>query len=565
MANPEIKPNPTPENPNGGFNVTLPKDIDTFYEVLRNSAHSFWGETESFELSHTPINDLLFHHETTTIELKIVERVVWSFKINGELYFSPNIATKEELDFYSGKDNIIKILNRSLKKGGYVLDNYDYKNSEARITVGHPDDNHYICITLGSLEHEIEKPRHEHLSEREYQKELELYNEANKKKILKLTNKSIKINFEGTGYNDKGSLQFHYGTFRSAIEGYAKYYEEIVRALYENAGINPPNLTVTLKISEREVEKNAVLVKNEEALPEEKVKAIVEEQKEEQERRKEDEWEGFEEIAGQDEAVTEAKKLVLAINRPEIYEKRGVKQPKGILFYGPPGTGKTLLAKAIAKESGAEFIEVSVADIGSKWHGESEKMMQAFFDQANEASGRGKRTIIFFDELDSLAMSRGDMYEVSRKVLSIILQNMDGMRSNRYVTVIAATNRPEDIDPGIKRSGRFDKLIEVGLPSVEGRIAILKKHMDKAIKASSEPGALFSQNIDFALIGDRTNGMSGADLANLVNLTLESKLTAELEGITWTPITTEELTKMIGKMGRIKKEQGHLGFNLSNK
>lgn len=270
----------------------------------------------------------------------------------------------------------------------------------------------------------------------------------------------------------------------------------------------------------------------------------------------------FEEIAGQDYAVEEAKRLVLAINSPEIFERRGVKRPKGILFYGPPGTGKTLIAKAVANAASAEFIEVSSADIGTKWYGESERLMQKVFDTANQAVSQGKKVVLFFDELDSLAPNRDEAHEATRKVVATLLQNMDGMRANPNVTIIAATNRPQDIDPALKRPGRIDKLIQVGLPSIEGRKAILQVHMKKAAGNAKAPGELYASDLDFDKIGSSTDGMSGADLANLLNLTLEEKTMAELEGKEWTPITTDELLNTAKKLGKIIEEKRQLGFHL---
>jgi transitional endoplasmic reticulum ATPase len=272
----------------------------------------------------------------------------------------------------------------------------------------------------------------------------------------------------------------------------------------------------------------------------------------------------FDEIAGQKAAVAEAKRLVLAINNPEIFEKRGVKRPKGILFYGEPGTGKTLLAKAVARETNAVFFEVSSADIGTKWYGESERLMQKVFDEANKRVEEGEKVILFFDELDSLAPSRDNAHEATRKVVATLLQNMDGMRANPNVTVIAATNRPRDIDRALKRPGRFDKLIQVGLPDEKGRAAILEVHMNKAKMSAEEPDSLFSPDVDLDKLGEVTDDMSGADLANLINLVLEDKVMAELQGEEWVPVTTEDMEKVAKRWGIIKEEKRGIGFLANN-
>lgn len=269
----------------------------------------------------------------------------------------------------------------------------------------------------------------------------------------------------------------------------------------------------------------------------------------------------FDSIAGQSRAVTEAKKLVLAINHPEVYEKRGVKTPKGILFYGPPGTGKTLIAKAIASEINAELFEVSFSDIGSKWYGESEQRIQQVFDNANKVTKIGRKAIILFDELDSMAPSRNDAYEGSKKIVSIMLQNLDGFRSNKDVLIVGTTNRPGDIDPALKRPGRIDKIIEVGLPDLEDRKAILQLHIDKAIEKSTDSHDLFSTDLDIQRIAESTDGMSGADLANILNLTLESKTVLELEGLRWTPVTNTDIERTLIDFKLKQEEKRKIGFN----
>lgn len=269
----------------------------------------------------------------------------------------------------------------------------------------------------------------------------------------------------------------------------------------------------------------------------------------------------FDSIAGQSRAVVEAKKLVLAINHPEIYEKRGVKTPKGILFYGPPGTGKTLIAKAVVSEINAELFEISFSDIASKWYGESEKGIQEVFDKANNATKSGRKAIILFDELDSMAPSRNDSYEGSKKIVSIILQNLDGFRSNNNVLIIGTTNRPEDIDPALKRPGRIDKIIAVDLPGVDDRKDILELHINKFKENASESYDLFSPNLDIQKIAESTEGMSGADLANIINLTLETKTVLELEGIKWSSISNTDIERTLTEFNLKKKEKNRIGFN----
>lgn len=273
---------------------------------------------------------------------------------------------------------------------------------------------------------------------------------------------------------------------------------------------------------------------------------------------------GFEEVAGQDEAVREARKLVNAINHPEVFAKRGVKRPKGILLYGPPGTGKTLIARAIATEADAEFISVSGADVQSKWVNHSTELMQDVFNRANQVVGKGKRVILFFDEIDAIAPTRSSFdtgVREDEKVLAVMLQNMDGMLANPGVTILAATNRPDIVDPALKRPGRMDKVIEVGLPQKpEERRAILEVHIKKAKKAATEAGSLFSPELDLDAVAATTRGMSGAELANLINLALEEKVALELEGTPWTPVTTEELVARVPTLKQEQEEKRRIGF-----
>lgn len=337
--------------------------------------------------------------------------------------------------------------------------------------------------------------------------------------------------------------------FIKATEAYTKAYQQVLTAIYAEEGITPKDNTVVLRPPVLNADTFTQIKSTETSSP-----ALVTPEQ------LKTEHIAFSEIAGQDAAVSEAKRLVLAINHPEVFEKRGVKRPKGILFYGPPGTGKTLIAKAVASEANAAFLEISAADVGTKWYGESERLMQKVFDIANDTVAKGQKVVLFFDELDSLAPSREDAHEAARKVVATLLQNMDGMRSNTNVTIIAATNRPQDIDPALKRPGRIDKLIPVGLPAPDGRAAILKVHMEKAKKAAGASEELFSQEIDLTQLGQVTEGMSGADLANLVNLTLEEKTMAELEGKGWTPVGTGDMLVTARKLGVIKEEKRRIGF-----
>lgn len=263
----------------------------------------------------------------------------------------------------------------------------------------------------------------------------------------------------------------------------------------------------------------------------------------------------FDEIAGQDEAVAEAKRLVLTIKNPKPFQRRGAVASKGILFWGPPGTGKTLLARAIAKETDAILIDVTCSDIRTKWYGDSEKNIAKIFERAGNEASQGKHAIIFFDEIDAIGRERTVSWEATASIVSVILQHMDGIRANHKVTVIAATNRLEMVDNALLRPGRFDRLIEVPLPDQKGRQAILQVHVNKAQGRSSSPADLFAAEIDLGKIAQETAGANGADLANIVNQTILRKTEAEvLHDTSWLPITTEDLLET----ARILKENnGH--------
>jgi transitional endoplasmic reticulum ATPase len=180
--------------------------------------------------------------------------------------------------------------------------------------------------------------------------------------------------------------------------------------------------------------------------------------------------------------------------------------PKGVLLFGPPGTGKTLLAKAVATESQANFINVKGPEFLSKWVGESEKAVRETFRKARQAAP----CIIFMDEIDSIAPVRGGEGDshVTERVISQMLTEIDGLQSLHNVVVIAATNRPDMLDPALLRPGRFDRLVRIPTPDLEGRKQILRIHTAKKPLAS---------DVEIDDLARRTDGYSGADLAALTN------------------------------------------------
>ena len=182
----------------------------------------------------------------------------------------------------------------------------------------------------------------------------------------------------------------------------------------------------------------------------------------------------YEDIGGLTDEIKKVREMIeLPLRHPEIFEKLGIEAPKGVLLYGPPGTGKTLLAKAVANESSAHFISISGPEIMSKFYGESEARLREIFKEAREKSP----SIIFIDEIDSIAPKREEVTgEVERRVVSQMLSLMDGLESRGKVIVISATNRPNAIDPALRRPGRFDREIEIKVPDKKGRKDILSIH-----------------------------------------------------------------------------------------
>ncbi|HUK28943.1 MAG TPA: CDC48 family AAA ATPase [Candidatus Acidoferrales bacterium] len=192
---------------------------------------------------------------------------------------------------------------------------------------------------------------------------------------------------------------------------------------------------------------------------------------------------------------------------PDLFEQTGARPPKGILLYGPPGTGKTMLAKAVANESEANFISIKGPELLSKWVGESESGVREVFRKARQAAP----TIIFFDEIDAVAPVRGSGMgdtNVTERVVSQLLTELDGIEELQKVVVLAATNRPDIVDPALLRAGRFDKLLEVPQPGKEARLDILRIHTSK------NP---LDKDVDLTGIAQKTEGYTGADLASLAS------------------------------------------------
>lgn len=218
----------------------------------------------------------------------------------------------------------------------------------------------------------------------------------------------------------------------------------------------------------------------------------------------------YEDIGGLTDEIKKVREMIeLPLRHPEIFEKLGVEAPKGVLLYGPPGTGKTLLAKAVANESNAHFISISGPEIMSKFYGESEARLREIFKEAREKAP----SIIFVDEIDSIAPKREEVTgEVERRVVSQMLSLMDGLEARGKVIVIAATNRPNAIDPALRRPGRFDREIEIKVPDKKGRKDILNIHTRNMPLVTEENDTNYV-NID--KIASVSHGYVGADLEYL--------------------------------------------------
>jgi len=212
----------------------------------------------------------------------------------------------------------------------------------------------------------------------------------------------------------------------------------------------------------------------------------------------------YEDIGGLTDEIKKIRELVeIPLKHPEIFERLGIEPPKGILLHGPPGTGKTLLAKAVANETEANFILLNGPEIMSKFYGESEKKIRDIFEEAEKSAP----AIIFIDEIDAIAPKREEVTgEVERRVVSQLLSMMDGLKTRGKVVVIGATNRPNAIDPALRRPGRFDRELEISVPGKEGRLTILKIHtrnmpLDKKVNLNE--------------LSSITHGFVGADLEAL--------------------------------------------------
>lgn len=216
----------------------------------------------------------------------------------------------------------------------------------------------------------------------------------------------------------------------------------------------------------------------------------------------------FKDVAGADEAKQELEEVVEFLKHPKKYNDLGAKIPKGVLLYGPPGTGKTLLAKAVAGEAGVPFFSISGSDFVEMFVGVGASRVRDLFEQAKKSAP----CIVFIDEIDAVGRQRGaglgGGHDEREQTLNQLLVEMDGFGANEGIIMIAATNRPDILDPALLRPGRFDRQIVVDRPDIKGRQEILKVHVK---------GKPISPEVELGVIARRTPGFTGADLSNLVN------------------------------------------------
>lgn len=248
----------------------------------------------------------------------------------------------------------------------------------------------------------------------------------------------------------------------------------------------------------------------------------------------------YEDIGGLKDKLKKIREMIeLPIKHPEVFEKLGIEPPKGVLLYGPPGTGKTLIARAVANESGAYFVSINGPEIMNKFYGESERKLREIFEEAE----RKAPSIIFIDEIDAIAPKRDEVTgEVEKRVVAQLLTLMDGLKRRGKVIVIGATNRIDAVDPALRRPGRFDREIEIGIPDKEGRKEILQIHMrGMPIEGGDEEKEKIIEEL-----ASVTHGFVGADLAALVREAAMRALRRYIEDLDLDkPIPPEVIAKMV--------------------
>lgn len=520
----------TEDNPSRGFIVEvsqpylLDKMVTNFFKDRKDSGES--PHSKTFEISNERFGDKIIRNENTLLHAYLSDQTV---TFRSYIVFSEQRQSKLDRGNYD------------LEKLTTIAGLLEHQGAAASVyTSEYEPDKPVIMITGEGYQLRVDFMN---LSDGEngpaYSPQLHI-------SLGKVKNNELDMFSSRIILGDQDGLE-------PALRFYTKAYSQLLNALYAEQGITPPDRTITM----RPPILNADSLTQFDSIQRKKPFILTEAQVS-------PEKISFADIAGQETAVETVRRLVVGIRDPEIYARRGVELPKGILFYGPPGTGKTMLARAFIDEAGdvAEGFFVSVSDIRDKWYGNSEKRMQEVFDRANKLVDQGKKVIIVFDEIDALGQDRDSADEATQSIISVMLQNMDGVSARNGVTIIGATNRPDVIDPALMRSGRFSKKVEVGLPSSEGRKAILDVHIKKAIQRATEPDGLFDERLDMDRLAQATEGMSGADLKYIINLALEEKLFQEIQGVPWSPVTTDELLKFVQVRFETNERERQIGFKV---